>query len=142
MLPLWLSPSLGFGSFNSATAAANPVNCADSPDSVMKDMIGSTCAELKTLGKCDGYQIVASRNLDISRFFSSSQQANVRQHDTTYECFQHSSDTGSGGDCSAGTTGNRWALASPQRCCSHYPGGDFDPMCVFDYCLKKLSPFS
>ena len=61
MLPLWLSPSLGFGSYNSGTAAASPGNCADSPDSVLKDMIGSTCAELKLMGKCDSSdELVAS----------------------------------------------------------------------------------
>ena len=61
MLPLWLSPT-GFGSFsNSGTAAASPGNCADSPDSVLKDMIGSTCAELKLMGKCDSSdELVAS----------------------------------------------------------------------------------
>jgi hypothetical protein len=63
MLP-WLTPNcFGFGSFsNSGTApAANPINCADSPDSVLKDMIGSTCAELKHMGKCDSSdELVAS----------------------------------------------------------------------------------
>ena len=63
MLPLWLSPIQGFGSFsNSGMApAATPGNCADSPDSVLKDMIGSTCAELKLMGKCDSSdELVAS----------------------------------------------------------------------------------
>ncbi len=58
MLPLFLSASTGFSSFsNSGTAAA----CADSPDIVMKDMIGLTCDELKNLGKCDSSdELVAS----------------------------------------------------------------------------------
>ena len=39
-----------------------------------------------------------------------------------------------GGDCDPNYHG------IPTTCCSGYPSGDFDPMCVFDYCLKKLSP--
>ena len=30
---------------------------------------------------------------------------------------------------------------SAHNCCSNfYPSGDYDPMCLFDYCLNKLSP--
>ena len=54
---------------------------------------------------------------------------------------EHSSDTGTGGDCST------YSGFAAQSCCSHavrdgYPDGGYDPMCVFDYCLNKLSPHS
>ena len=230
MLPLFLSASTGFSSFsNSGTAAA----CADSPDIVMKDMIGLTCAELKLMGKCDssdelvaslmakhcsasctdcipsrmtysggtnggtmmckeiedgcddppiqcpvleelapaadfglgdetssydsgfaagegvsgGYRLnwakccaLAATQVDTGAF-SSSSNSNVRHLETAIACMEHSSDTGTGGDCST------YSGFAAQSCCSHavrdgYPDGGYDPMCVFDYCLNKLSPHS
>ena len=231
MLALWLSPT-GFGSFSNSGTAASPGNCADSPDSVLKDMIGSTCAELKLMGKCgssdalvaslmakhcaasctdcipsrmtytgdtDGIMCKETDDLpggavpatfglgdDLSYAsgfaagegvsgdyrlnwakccataamqvdtgaFSSSSNSNYRVSETAIACMEHSSDTGTGGDCltyelSNGMTGTSHMDSSrvyPQACCSNavrdgYPDGGYDPMCVFDYCLKKLSPY-
>ena len=59
MLPLFLSASTGFSSFSNS--GGSPAKCTDSPDIVMKDMIGLTCAELKLMGKCDSSdELVAS----------------------------------------------------------------------------------
>ena len=67
---------------------------------------------------------------------SSSTNTNIAKLATTVACLQHSSDTGSGGDCST------YGGMSPQQCCSKTDGEYDDPMCVFDYCLNKLSPHS
>ena len=54
---------MGFGSVsNGGTTEAGIVgNCVDSPNRVMTDLIGLTCADLKAMGKCDSSdELVAS----------------------------------------------------------------------------------
>jgi hypothetical protein len=206
MLPLWLSPSLGFGSFANSgtggTAAVSPGDCADSPDSdcipsrmtygglfgrrrMPSDCTANTViasdytpnsvvasdytansdvvADVDSLSyasgfaagegvtgthrlnwaKCcadAGYMMSMSNDVMPMDFFSQSSSGDsdaARVHATIKACMEHSSDTGSGGDCEH--PADTWSNA-PNRCCSNYPTGNYDPMCNFDYCLKKLSP--
>ena len=54
---------MGFGSVsNGGTTEAGIVgNCVDSPNRVMTELIGLTCADLKAMGKCDSSdELVAS----------------------------------------------------------------------------------
>ena len=50
MLALFLSSTLGFGSFGGSDDLGP---CVDTPDAEMKMRIGMTCTEIKAEGKCD-----------------------------------------------------------------------------------------
>ena len=129
MLPLWLSPSLGVGSFNSGTAAANPTKCADSPDSVMKDMIGSTCDEHKVMGKCDSSdELVASLMakhcaMSCTDCIPSRMTYAGGTNGGTMMC----KEIESGCDDPDPDRGGSWTI-----------GVGYEQECIFDFCLSKL----